>query len=78
MQAGGPAQSQPRSPRATKAIETVSLSQILVEQLEEELLRHLRLQVTHEQSAVGLRGRRPHLRAVPVSGLGCLLAAHRP
>lgn len=29
MQAGGPAQSQPRSPRATKAIETVSLSQIL-------------------------------------------------
>lgn len=50
----------------------------LVEQLEEELLRHLRLQVTHEQSAVGLCGRRPHLRAVPVSGLGCLLAAHRP
>lgn len=29
MQAGGPAQSQPRSSRATKAIETVSLSQIL-------------------------------------------------
>lgn len=47
----------------------------LVEQLEEELLRHLRLQVTHEQSAVRLCGRRPHLRAVPVPGLGCLLRA---
>lgn len=50
----------------------------LVEQLEEELLCHLRLQVTHEQSAVGLCGRRPHLRAVPVPGLGCLLRADRP
>lgn len=55
-----------------------SLPQILVEQLEEELLRHLRLQVTHEQSAVRLCGRRPHLRAVPVPGLGCLLRADRP
>lgn len=50
----------------------------LVEQLEEELLRHLRLQVTHEQSAIGLCGRRPHLCTVPVFGLGCLLAADRP
>jgi hypothetical protein len=38
----------------------------LVEQLEEELLCHVRLQVTHEQSAVGICGRCPHLRVVPV------------
>lgn len=46
----------------------------LVEELEEELLRHLRLQVAHEQSAVGLGGRRPHFRVA--SSLGPSLTAH--